>query len=270
MKNWPTQLCTGLVRGDTIGGFYLTENAYAPAYQTPVHSHDYAYFCFILEGGYTLEHRGIGQLCEAAKLLFFPPGADHACHVHDQSRCFNIKLTAALAEYASAHQHISVGSMVQKRSELNQLLGRLYQEFHAIDEFSPLTVEGLMSQITAEFLRSSHRSAGTTAPRWLLTARDFVSEEFANNPNLSMIAELADVHPTHLAREFQRHFQITIGDFVRRRRVEFACRKIVESKAALSEVALEAGFFDQSHFTRIFKKATGMTPADYRTAFQSC
>jgi AraC family transcriptional regulator len=270
MKSHSKQLCSQVLKSDSIAGFNLTENAYPPDYQTPLHSHDYTYFCFILEGDYTLTYRGIGHLCQSSKLSFFPRGADHACRVNTHSRCLNIQLTPQLAEYASAYEDISVDYIVEKRSELNQLVVRLYQEFYTIDEFSPLTVEGLMSEITAEFLRYSDKSAGKAAPRWLLTARDFVSEEFANNLTISTIAGLADIHPTHLAREFQRHFQITIGDFVRRRRVEFACRKIIESKAPLSEIALEAGFFDQSHFTRIFKKATGMTPANYRATFQTC
>lgn len=270
MSSLTQQLSSKVINSNSIAGFELTENVYPANYQTPLHSHDYAYFCFILEGDYTLDYRAIGHLCQPSKLLFFPPGADHACRIHTKSRCFNFQLNSQLLAYASCHNDIPTDHIVQNRSELSHLALRLYHEMYSIDEFSILTVEGLIHEITAEFLRSAEKSSGRAAPRWLLTARDFISDEFRNHLTLSAIADLADVHPTHLAREFRRNFHVTIGDFVRKRRVEFGCLTLVRSKAPISEIASEAGFYDQSHFTRVFKKATGMTPAAYRAAFQTC
>ena len=91
---------------------------------------------------------------------------------------------------------------------------------------------------------------------------------FAEELKLKEVASAVGVHPVHLAREFRRHFHCTAGDFVRRTRVEFACRKISESEASLSDIALSAGFYDQSHFTNTFRRFTGMTPAAYREAMR--
>jgi AraC family transcriptional regulator len=74
------------------------------------------------------------------------------------------------------------------------------------------------------------------------------------------------VHPVYLASEFRKHFGCTIGEYVRKLRVEFACRRISESDSPLSDIAIAAGFSHQSHFSRTFKAVTGMTPAGYRTA----
>lgn len=268
MKDKRQELCSRVIKHDSIAGFELTENFYPANYQTPSHSHDYTYFCFILEGDYTLNYRGRGHLCQPSKLLFFPGGLDHACHVHTHSRCFNVQLNSQLVDFASSHDDLSADQRVQKRPELNRLAWRLYRETYSVDEFSILTVEGLVSEMTAEFLRHPERFSERSAPRWLLNARDLISDEFTGRPTLSSIAEQVNVHPTHLAREFRRTFHLTIGDFVRRRRVEYSCNQLILSKAPLSEIGAEAGFFDQSHFTRVFKKATGMTPAAYRSTFQ--
>jgi AraC family transcriptional regulator len=72
------------------------------------------------------------------------------------------------------------------------------------------------------------------------------------------------VHPAHLAREFRRRRHCTIGGYVRRLRVEFACRELSSTDAPLAEIALAAGFSHQSHLTRTFKELTGMTPAKFR------
>jgi AraC family transcriptional regulator len=63
---------------------------------------------------------------------------------------------------------------------------------------------------------------------------------------------------------FRKHYRHTIGDYQRNLRVQFACHEIAASDASFSEIALSAGFYDQGHLSRIFKRHTGMTPAQYR------
>ncbi|NNE98595.1 MAG: helix-turn-helix transcriptional regulator [Pyrinomonadaceae bacterium] len=268
MKDRPDNLSSKIVKEDQIAGFLLTENTYPQEYRTEVHAHDYDYFCFVLNGDYTLKYREKAFLCQPSKLLFFPRGTDHACYMHTNSRCFNFRLNPQVLEFLSSGRSLPIDEAVQKSPEVNRLMSRLYQEFYTVDEFSPLTVEGLISEITAAYLRqtSNGRDRGSV-PKWLLTASEYIKANFADAPTISEVAGISGVHPTHLAREFRRHFHITIGDFVRKKRVESACQKIIRSETPLSEIALETGFFDQSHFTRIFKKATGMTPAVYRETF---
>ena len=116
----------------------------------------------------------------------------------------------------------------------------------------------------AELARCSSKQSEQGVPAWLDEVRQKLASRIAETPPLAELAASAGVHPVHLAREFRRHFRCTIGDFVRRVRVEFACREIAETDAPLSEVALAAGFYDQSHFSNVFRQFTGMTPTAYR------
>jgi AraC family transcriptional regulator len=84
-----------------------------------------------------------------------------------------------------------------------------------------------------------------------------------------MIADLVGVHPVHLASTFRQHYRCTIGEYVRHLRIEFACRMISSSEASLADIALAAGFFDQSHFSKAFKQLTGMTPSQFRTSIHT-
>jgi AraC family transcriptional regulator len=149
-----------------------------------------------------------------------------------------------------------------------QLMAKIYLEFCKFDEFSPLVIEGLVLEMLGQASRQSvkHRSRNG-APGWLARVRELLHDRFDEGLPFSEIARTAGVHETHLSREFHRYFGCTVGEYVRRLRVDFACRRLSATDAPLAEIALAAGFFDQSHFTRTFKSQTGMTPHKYRRVF---
>ena len=68
------------------------------------------------------------------------------------------------------------------------------------------------------------------------------------------------MHPVYLACAFRRHYRCTIGEYVRQLRVESACRELSKANTPLSQIALTAGFTDQSQFSRTFKRVIGLTP----------
>jgi AraC-like DNA-binding protein len=83
-------------------------------------------------------------------------------------------------------------------------------------------------------------------------------------PSLADLAAIGGVHPVHLSREFRKHYHMTIGELIRKRRIDRACELLSNSAMSLSEVALTCGFSDQSHFCAMFKSHTGLTPAKFR------
>jgi AraC family transcriptional regulator len=139
---------------------------------------------------------------------------------------------------------------------------RLYREFCDGDAVSPLAIEGLLLEIAAALARSECQVAG--APRWLHRVRDLLHSRFSVGVSLAEIATEAGVHPVHLAAVFRRCLGCSIGEFVRNCRVRYAAEQLAQRHRSLPEIALDAGFSDQSHFTRVFKRITGVTPAVYR------
>jgi AraC family transcriptional regulator len=91
-----------------------------------------------------------------------------------------------------------------------------------------------------------------------------IRERFSEGLTLDDISAAAGVHPVHISRAFRRHHRCTVGDYVRRLRVEYASRHMLTSKETLLEIATAAGFSDQSHFSRVFKRQMGMTPTQYQ------
>jgi AraC family transcriptional regulator len=146
------------------------------------------------------------------------------------------------------------------------LAARVYQEMRADSpqSVSGLVIESIALEVLAQSARWERPRADRRPPRWLGQIRDFLASDLAVVPDLHTLAVVAGVHRVHVARAFRDHLGCTVGDFVRRLRVRRACELLTASAIPLSDVAMRAGFFDQSHMTRVVKQFLGVTPAALR------
>jgi AraC family transcriptional regulator len=255
-----------------IAGFRLVETVYPPGLKMAAHSHDPAFFSLVLRGAYT---EGCGKqthACAPSSLIFHPPGGSHAVAFHNADvGIFRIEIKPQRLEHIREHSARLLDSSRDFRGELAvRLAFRLYREFQHQDKFSPLAVEGLGLELVAEASRSAEQqSAERAKPRWLERAREILHEQCTDVPTLSRLSEEVGVHPVYLARSFRKHYRCTVGEYVRRLRIETACREIAASGKSLSEIATASGFYDQSHFSNSFKRYTGMTPAEFRARLRA-
>ncbi len=243
----------------------LSEAAYAPRLALPGHSHRHAGFCLVLRGRYTESYGRTLLECGPASVKFQPAGEVHTDLYGPESvRSFIVELTAEWLARVGAGGLVSGGPAVFRDPPTAWLMMRLRAEFHAADEESPVAIEGLVLELIAKTSRRRKAVKRGGRPPWLRQAREFLDEGFSSPVSLSAAAAAVGVHPVHLAQTFRLHYRCSVGEYLRRRRVEFACRRIASSNDSLAEVALAAGFSSQSHLSRVFKRVTGMTPAEYR------
>jgi AraC family transcriptional regulator len=134
----------------------------------------------------------------------------------------------------------------------------------APDDISGLAIEGLVLQLLAATGRASRLASARRRLPSAASARDLLQARFAEPLSLEVLARATGVHPISLARAFHKAYGESPGAYQRRLRIEFACRELSSSRKTLAEIAIEAGFYDQSHFTRTFRRLVGITPARYR------
>jgi AraC family transcriptional regulator len=255
-----------VTRHRDVGGLNLIETRYAPGTWLPPHSHQHGYFCLVRHGHYREKYGGRERLCGPLSVAFHAPEEVHAEQfAGDETVSFNVEVTNSWL--ATRGQEFAGGLDWTADFQGGALAGlalRLYREFLRTDAAAPLAIEGLTLEILAEAWRGSVRGLDRTPAGWLARVHEMVHERFAEQCTLQQLAKQSGVHPVHVAAAFRRQYGCTVGQYVRRRRIEFACQQLTTSDAALADIALAAGFADQSHFCRTFKRLTGLTPAGYR------
>ena len=251
-----------------VADFILTESAFDPHSRLPRHAHENSYFCFVLQGVYTERYGNREVVCQPSALTFRASGQTHEDLVHGaDTRVFVLEISPQWIERLRADSLALESAFEFYGGTLTRLCARLNREFHKTDSAAKLAIEGLALELLAEATRQPSHGIGT-APPWLRQAREMVIEHFSETLKLTEIAAEVGVHPAYLATAFRQKFGVTIGEFVRRLRIEHACAELKKGDLPLSAIALQAGFADQSHFSKVFKSYVGMTPREYRTVIR--
>jgi AraC family transcriptional regulator len=246
-------------------GLNFSETRYLAGFRMPAHQHGPASFSFVLEGGYTETLGARERECKPLTSVFHPQCESHSVVFHQSDvRIFRVEFGDAwrrpMQDYLPDFDEPAESS----GGLLAFLAMRLYGEIGRRDRWSALAIDGLTLEIIAELGRMADRLKQAPKTHWVEEVREILSSRFTETPRLAELAESVGVHPVHLAREFRKRFGCATGDYVRRLRIEQACAALTTSDAPITEIALAAGFYDQSHFSNTFKKITGMTPAAWR------
>ena len=92
---------------------------------------------------------------------------------------------------------------------------------------------------------------------------DFIHSHLDGDLSLVALADIARVSPFHFARQFRATVGSPPHQFVLRQRIQRSLHLIKRGKLPLAQIAVAAGFHDQAHFTRTFRRVLGTTPAEY-------
>jgi AraC family transcriptional regulator len=260
---WKPGAFAGRTASREIAGALLSEVHHTKAVSVAPHSHEVPYFSLLLDGSYSECARDFSVRYEPYTVVFHDALTEHSDAIADGGcRMFFVELLApwidiVAASVRPAHLFEMDGSAPA------WLILRLHREFLSGDAASALTVESVLFEL-CDYLSDSARST-TQEPAWVTEAEELLRLNLSERIDLSAVAQQVGVNPAHLCRTFRRYRRRTIGDYVIGLRVQFVCRKLLETRDSLTEIAVEAGFADQSHMTRIFKRVTGVPPGAYRS-----
>ncbi len=254
-----------------LDDFLITDAFFPPHAYLPPHVHERASFAIMLEGSFDITISNRSYACEPESAVTEPAEERH----DNRLGSAGAHVVVVQPDAARVERLGDCGGWFERvhharKTPVCAAAWRVARELRAPDGATPVAVEGLVLEMLALSTRR-HWSGGSPrqapAPRWLTRAREELHDRFLDPPRIRELALAAGVHPDHLARAFRLRFGIPIGSYVRRLRLDWAATRLETSEHAISAIALDAGFADQSHFTRTFKRHTGLTPREYRNAF---
>jgi AraC family transcriptional regulator len=143
---------------------------------------------------------------------------------------------------------------------------RSWAGFGCLRDTSALTIEQLLVESFVLLADDAHPRTTRFPP--LTRVLERLRDELHRTPSLDELARLAGLHPTHMARAFRRRFGCPIGEWLRRERVQRALIAIGNSDRPLSLIALDCGFSDQAHLSRVFRQHLGLPPGRLRRALR--
>jgi AraC family transcriptional regulator len=264
----PARFPAPIVRTRTAGDFLLTETRYASDSSLSTHAHEYGCLVVVLDGTFDERFEAKSRRVGPGTVILRPEGESHSDRFGSGGgRCLNVEMRPQWLKRVREVANPLDRSAAYSGGAFAVVGRRLHAELVNGDDLSSLMVESLVLGLLADAAREDRRSTWD-APRWLLRAKERIDDDASAHVTLADLAAEAGVHPVHLATMFRRCFGRTVATYVRQLRVELACRELLDSNAPLADIALAAGFSDQSHFGRRFKEAIGVTPAVYRNAMR--
>ncbi|WP_443046251.1 helix-turn-helix domain-containing protein [Streptomyces sp. NBC_00335] len=252
-----------------VAGVVEVFHARFTAHAYPMHVHD-AWTLLIVDDGavrYDLDRHRRGTPGDTVSLL--PPQVPHngsAATPHGfRKRVVYLDTTVLDARFTGAAvdgPDLADPVLRRRVGQLHRVLAAPGDEFEAESRLA-LIGERLRTLLRPrlELPRARAASPGTGAGL-ARSLRELLDERAAAGLSLEEAAGLLQAHPAHLVRAFSAAFGIAPHQYLVARRVSLARRLLLDGRPA-AEVAAEAGFYDQSHFTRHFKRVVGTTPGRY-------
>lgn len=231
-------------------------------YHQPVseewHRHEQIVLCVILKGG-TLESRKKTETqAVPGKVLLYNQGEIHRnTHTQFPSKNLNLELEPAFFS-RNGLQSVNFDKAFVKNRDIYFQLLKIYQELHLNDTYSQ---QSLYASLLALFAQKTQKLP--TSP-WLKDLEEILADRWNEFISLEELSRDLHLHPVTISRYFPKYFGCSLGDYLRKLKVEKALFYLQHTVKSLTEIAHECGFADQSHFIRVFKAYTGFTPKAFK------
>jgi AraC-like DNA-binding protein len=239
-------------------------HAHFPSHAYPSHTHD-AWTVLIVDEGvvrYDLDRHEHGLAQTQVSLL--PP------HVPHDGRSVRPEGFRKRVLYLAPERlgEGLIGAAVDQPEYVDPLLRHRIHQLHRVLRDGREDLEAQSRLLLIEERLKQHLTRHVVDPPEVADAgvaarlRELLDSRVADGITLDDASKLVHAHPAHLVRAFSREYGMPPHRYLTGRRVDLARRYLLDGYPA-AEVATLAGFYDQSHLNRHFRKMLGVTPASF-------
>lgn len=231
------------------------------AFTGQMHYHDNLHISFVLQGG-SIEKR-VGSEYERlpGNIMFYRAGEAHQ-NIQKVFPSKNINLEIEnefLKKYDISEESIKRG--ITHFPDGKFLMLKIYKELSESDSLSVASINMLFLDLV---INAEKRNYKREFPSWIKIIYEMLNDQWNEKLTLPDLARAANVNPITISKHFHKYFSCTLGEYMRKLKIEKSMFMINSTTDSLTEIAYACNFADQSHFTRTFKQLTGFLPKQYK------
>lgn len=260
-----------LALDEVIQNYDVTREKRASAYNMPdAHYHDHYEIYFLAKGSvrYFIEDR-VFDLEEGDVVLISP----HVIHrtatlMNKGSERIVVAFTNEFIMYPHNDRIFSCFDMIYfKKPPVRELVENAEREFIKNDRYSEELIAGYIREILVKLKRLTDENRGEEySPNNSIVqgAVQYISENYAQELSLSMLARNFALSESHFSRQFKMFTGFGVNEYIATVRVKNAEKLLATTTLPVTEVAQNCGFNSSSYFAAVFKKVRGISPGEVR------
>ena len=253
----------------------------------PAHWHEEAEILFVTEGMMELVVDGISIIAGKDTIVLIPPNQLHGAYQYRDQTCRFTSIVFHPDFISSKNQDaIQAGQLNPffensfvssyviygtdlKCEAVQHLLGELTAAYHASHPYRELLIKGYLYQILFHLLIKEEKHNIKSTSDYINEERKkkilrYIDENYQNPLNLDSLAKSVSLSREQFCRFFKKSFRSTPVSYLNRYRINRSMSLLRETGLPVIDIALAVGFDSSNYFAVSFRKATGMTPSQFR------
>ena len=237
--------------------FNLTLTEYSPYCKIDKHNHQTPYLSLLINGNYKEISKGREQTVLQGNTVFRPSDYEHQNEFDNSlGKCFNVEIKIEAFPFFSTLLEQSKAVFINQSSiDIYFLLQNFFSGTNN-------NLNNLCFELVSEFVKGNeYKNYGRAL--WIKEIMNLIQDKPANDFNVEEIARAMNIHPVYLVRKFKEKTGLKLTQYITKVRLTYALHKMNSGNHNLTEVCYDCGFYDQSHFNRIFKLSFGISPGKF-------
>ena len=259
MKLTPENYYGSVASGKRLENFHISITTYKNQVEVPLHSHENPYVSLNLGCSYHEIEGNSEIIIQSGEVVYRPSNYEHRNIFSQQNGvCLNIEII----DFSSSHfKHVFNNVKSKQYDVLMHKVCVAYINNYNFDELDCLIYESLANE-------NEGVSLSNKIPNWYRKIIDYINDQYTSPITLALLSEAVNAHPNYISRKFKKINGLTIGEYIRKVRLERAFGSLTQQSSNLTQVSLAHGFYDQSHFSRTFRDTYKSTPKKFTSNYK--
>lgn len=223
------------------------------------HYHENTHISLVLQGGSKESRKGEDFQLTPGKLILYNEGEFH-CNRHTAfpSKHLILEFKKDFFTKNELEYNYFTAPSVENVDVCLSVLN-IYNELRLGDAYTAESIDFSVNQL----LKSNDESS--YIPAWIKHLREIIEDRWDEFIPLNELAKTFNVHPVTISKYFRKYYKCTLGDYMRKIKIDKAIFLIINTSKPITEISDICGFSDQSHMIKVFKAYIGFLPNQLRS-----